>query len=124
MNAQYTAVETGMKITGDAALKASIKASFSNDYQYLFFSHYAESLQVKFGGWQSTINERALRGWVDRVGRWDPTNKDTVEDYRSVFETIGTHIITGATFGARLQLVILSLLPSSPSLTRIDVTGI
>lgn len=39
-------------------------------------------------------------------------NKTLVDGYRSIFKVLGSHIITGATYGARLQLVSVSAVTS------------
>ncbi|KAL8677443.1 MAG: hypothetical protein Q9186_006129 [Xanthomendoza sp. 1 TL-2023] len=62
-------------------------------------------INVKFDSFDEAINEPVLKQRIGRLGKWDDKNMDVVEDYRSLFRTLGSHVITGANYGSRLQLV-------------------
>lgn len=94
-----------MAVQGDVSASYAIKKAFSKEYQYDLFNYNALLLDVKFDSYASHINEPYLRQQMSRIPPWNPRNPDTIDLYRSLFGTIGSHIITGVNYGGRLQLV-------------------
>ena len=99
MNARYYAV------TGGATAAYAVKKSLQRNYQYLMIVHNNVVVNVHFVDYDTAINEAMLRRRLDRIAKFDPQNQDTIEQYRSLFATIGSHIITGLNYGDRFQLV-------------------
>lgn len=99
MEARYYAV------SGGATAAYAVKKSLQRNYQYLMMVHNNVAVNVHFVDYDTAINEAMLRRGLDRIDQFDPQNKDTIEQYRSLFATIGSHIITGLNYGDRFQLV-------------------
>jgi len=104
-----------MAVQGDISASYAIKKAFSKSYQYDLFSYNALLLDVKVSNYGHYVDEKFLSRTMDRIPKWDPRKPDIIEQYRSLFSTIGSHIITGVDYGGRLQLV------SSPSAVLVYV---
>ncbi|KAL8709006.1 MAG: hypothetical protein Q9220_006215 [cf. Caloplaca sp. 1 TL-2023] len=98
LNARYYAV------SGGASAAYAVRKTLQRSYQYLMMAHNNIDVNVHFIDYDTAINEAMLRRRLDRIERFDPTNADVVEQYRSLFATIGSHIITGMNYGGRFQL--------------------
>ncbi|KAI4221759.1 MAG: hypothetical protein LQ349_007771 [Xanthoria aureola] len=61
-------------------------------------------VSVHFVDYDTAINEAMLRRRLDRIDEFEPQKQDTIEQYRSLFASIGSHIITGLNYGDRFQL--------------------
>lgn len=83
----------------------SITKSFTSDEQCSMFSSNQNMLEVSFEDWDSYINSNALKARLATLDPFDPTKPDNVAGYRSLFRTLGSHIIAGTSYGACLQLV-------------------
>ena len=94
-----------MAVQGDISASYAIKKAFSKDYQYDLFNYNALLLDVKMSNYGRYVDEKFLRRTMDRIPKWDPSKPDVIEQYRSLFSTIGSHIITGVNYGGRVQLV-------------------
>ncbi|KAI4229419.1 MAG: hypothetical protein L6R36_000873 [Xanthoria steineri] len=91
-------------VSGGATAAYAVKKSLQRNYQYLMMVHNNVAVNVHFVDYDTAINEAMLRRGLDRIDQFDPQNKDTIEQYRSLFATIGSHIITGLNYGDRFQL--------------------
>ncbi|KAL8988042.1 MAG: hypothetical protein Q9177_002821 [Variospora cf. flavescens] len=52
----------------------------------------------------AAVDEKWLKLRLGRIKVWNPRDVDTIEQYRSLFRSIGTHLITSADYGGRLNL--------------------
>lgn len=108
---KYMAVEI------DVSANYSISKTFNSAYQYALFSFNQNLLQVGFEDWGDSINEDGIIARLKSIpDKFDPGNPDVVNSYRRLFKTMGSHIITGASYGGRFQLVSVALLSPSQSL--------
>ncbi|KAL8882062.1 MAG: hypothetical protein Q9192_007655 [Flavoplaca navasiana] len=98
VNARYYAV------SGGVSAAYAVKKSLQRNYQYLMMAHNNIGVNVRFVEFDKAINEPMLRRRLDRIPKFDANNQDTVEQYRILFSTIGSHIITGLNYGDRFQL--------------------
>jgi len=89
----------------------SITKSFTSDRQYSMFAFNQNMVEVSFDDWGSSINSAPLKNRMANVKPFDPSNPDptVIASYQNLFRTLGSHIITGANYGARLQMVSLSM---------------
>lgn len=97
-------------VQGDASIDVGISKIFHDSFQYGLYSYGQSSIELSFETWADQVAEDVLETWTARLRRWDPTNADIVNDYRSFFTIVGTHIVTGVDYGSRLALVSLWLL--------------
>ena len=101
LSVRYHAVSAG------ASASYATSKSFRSDQQFAMYSfnmiHYGASLRNYFG----FFNETALLNWLPDLRAPFPQvpGDGDLKNYRSFFEAFGSHIITGATYGARFQLV-------------------
>ncbi|CAL8582343.1 hypothetical protein XPA_008010 [Xanthoria parietina] len=91
-------------VTGGATAAYAVKKSLQRNYQYLRMVHNNGVVNVHFVDYDTAINEAMLRRRLDRIDKFNPQNQDTIEQYRSLFASIGSHIITGLNYGDRFQL--------------------
>lgn len=62
-------------------------------------------LRVEFEDYGGEVNERFLRQRMDRIAKFNPRDPEIIDQYRSFFASIGSHVITAVNYGGRLQLV-------------------
>jgi hypothetical protein len=94
-----------MAVQGDISASYAIRKAFSKRYQYDLFNYNALLLDVKVSNYGHYVDEKFLSRTMDRIPKWDPRKPDVIEQYRSLFSIIGSHIITGVNYGGRIQLV-------------------
>jgi hypothetical protein len=95
-----------MAVEIDASSNYSISKTFNQAYQYALFSFNQNLLQVGFEDFGTAINDTGIVAHLKTLpDQFDPSSTDVVKKYRSFFKTIGTHVITGANYGGRFQLV-------------------
>ncbi|KAI4253238.1 MAG: hypothetical protein L6R42_007665, partial [Xanthoria sp. 1 TBL-2021] len=98
VEARYNAV------TGGASAAYALQKSLQRNYQYLMMVHNNIGVNVHFVDFDTAINEPLLRRRLDRIDPFNPNKPDIIEQYRTLFATIGSHIITGMNYGDRFQL--------------------
>ncbi|KAL8951509.1 MAG: hypothetical protein Q9222_002512 [Ikaeria aurantiellina] len=98
LNARYYAV------SGRASAAYAVRKTLQRSYQYLMMAQNNIDVNVHFIDYDTAINEPVLRRGLDRIERFNPDDADVVEQYRTLFATIGSHIITGINYGGRFQL--------------------
>ncbi|KAL8998631.1 MAG: hypothetical protein Q9169_002382 [Polycauliona sp. 2 TL-2023] len=91
-------------VSGGVTAAYAVKKSLQKSYQYLMMAHNRVQVIVHFVDFEDAINERMLRRRLDRIPTFDPRNEEIVESYRNLFSSIGSHVITGLTYGDRFQL--------------------
>ena len=99
-------------VQGDATIDVGVAKQFQESYEYGLFDFHNTMYSVDFvgeNGYQEDVAEDKLLWAVHRLPPFNPRQKDTVRAYRDLFSQVGTHVIIGATYGARLTFV--SLLP-------------
>ena len=94
-----------MAVSGNVSVDYSISKMFEDSYSWALFSYISRMIQVGISGWADYINEDGLKTRLKNLDPFDSGNSKLVEQYRSFFRTIGTHVITGANYGGRFQLV-------------------
>jgi len=94
-----------MAVSGDVSASYSISKMFEASYSYALFSYNQSLLQVSFEDWGSKINQSAIKTRLNNIPKFNPQNDDVVGQYKRLFKTLGSHIITGANYGGRFQLV-------------------
>ncbi|KAI4193184.1 MAG: hypothetical protein LQ350_008433 [Teloschistes chrysophthalmus] len=95
-----------MAIGGDISANYAIQKTFQKQYQYAMFAFNQVLLEVGFDDYAKTVDEVLLLRRLRRMDPFDPRKPGVIQQYRSLFATIGTHIITGANYGGRLQLLV------------------
>ncbi|KAL9051783.1 MAG: hypothetical protein Q9206_004569, partial [Seirophora lacunosa] len=93
-----------MAVTGNVAASYAVSKTFQRNYQYFLFAHNHVRIHVELDNYQGAVDEELLLRRLRRMNRWDPRSQATIEQYRTLFRTIGTHIIVSADYGGRLQL--------------------
>ena len=92
-------------VSGSASTNYAIKKMFHSSYQYALFNYNETLLQIRFADIRSAINETVIKGRLEQLATFDSSKNDIVADYKKLFKTLGTHVITGASYGGRFQLV-------------------
>ena len=117
LEAQYKVVK------GDSSVDAGVQRQFSNSNQYGIFDFHRTFFDVSFAGdagYQKNAAEDRLYSAVHRLPKFNAGDKSVVRVYRDLFSSIGTHVIVGMTYGARLTFV--SLLPLRFQLPYLRIT--
>lgn len=99
LSARYTA------ISGDASAAYATSKFFLKQYQYALFGFSQVMLRASFADYADMVNIPLLKQRLARIKPFDPSDYWNVQRYRSLFATIGSHVIFAADYGARMQLV-------------------
>ena len=86
--------------------------------QFYFFVNDYDSYSGRLNNFLDFINEEELLTHVSKLSPFDSENPDVVQDYIGFFNTVGSHFVSTTGFGARFQLVGLSIPFLSFLLTR------
>ena len=92
-------------VTGDASINAGVQKQFSENYQYGLFTFYQNLLQVDFDDFKNSIDEQVMGRLIQGLDHFNGNNPDVVAAYKQIFTLLGSHIITRATYGSRLNMV-------------------
>lgn len=98
--ANYLAIE------GDVSAGYAIRKTFQKAYQYSLFSFNQHMIIVKLEDYQKRVNEPLLKRRMSRIAPFNPRSAAIVRQYRSLFATLGSHIITSVDYGSRMQLTV------------------
>ncbi|KAK7688953.1 hypothetical protein QCA50_007644 [Cerrena zonata] len=93
-----------MAVSGSVDATYAINKTFHNEYQYALFSYNQHLYVTQFEDFASFIQEAVIKSRINQLKPFDPTNNDVVDSYRSFFKSMGSHCITGASYGSRMQL--------------------
>lgn len=94
-----------MAVSGDANLDYSITKTFQSSYQYVLMSYNQNQMLVKFDDWADMMNEPVLKTRLNNIPTFDKNSPEVVNQYQRLFRTLGSHVITSASYGGRFQLV-------------------
>ena len=95
-------------VTGGASVDVGIQTMFHDQYSYALFEAQQQSLQVRILSYGTLINHDSMENQIASLPPFDKGDKFSLRSYGSLSETSGTHIITEASYGARLSLVSVS----------------
>lgn len=103
-----------MAVEAGASAKSSVSRSFTEETQYALFGFNQNLLQVSFQDYVGEFDVIGLLQRIKNVPKFDPNSPvpAVVSQYQSLFRTIGSHIITGTSYGCRYQLVSVICLAS------------
>ncbi|KAL8898550.1 MAG: hypothetical protein Q9207_006640 [Kuettlingeria erythrocarpa] len=93
-----------MSVSGGVSASYAVQKTFQKTFQYYMMVHNQMLVQAGFEDYGSAINEPMLKARLSRIPEFDPRSLSTVEQYKSLFATLGSHIITGVNYGGRFQL--------------------
>ncbi|OSX64643.1 hypothetical protein POSPLADRAFT_1044142 [Postia placenta MAD-698-R-SB12] len=98
-----------LAVTGTTTAGYSISKTFRSDCQFALFSYNANRYAAALKNYIVYLNEDLLKNRVSRLPVW-PSSPDTtvLRDYRAFFDTVGSHSIINATYGARFQLTVFA----------------
>ena len=94
-----------MAVSGSVDATYSINKTFHNEYQYALFAFNQHLWLTQFEDFASSIQEALIKNRVTQLKPFDSNDNAVVDTYRSFFKTMGSHCITGASYGSRMQLV-------------------
>jgi hypothetical protein len=96
-----------MAVSGDASVSYSVDSTFEEDRSYVLFSYNQLVATCAFKSWGQSVDKNTLAKAISRLNLvpFDPSDKKVVDSYRSLFEVLGSHIVVGATYGGRMQMV-------------------
>ena len=97
-------------VSGDASIDVAIQRMFQDNRQYAMFSYNDRKLFANFGDYGNEVNEDLLYEKLSRAYPWEPTNIESIRRWRTVFSSLGTHVIIGVEYGSRLSLVSLPMI--------------
>ena len=81
----------------------AVSKAFQEKYQYALYEYNAPQLQVKFLDYKKDVEWPFLSDSVKRQpSPFDSSDAKIVESYRKFFNLLGTHVIVGVSFGARM----------------------
>jgi hypothetical protein len=93
-----------------------LKTALPSRFQFAFFSFNADFYTANVRDYTDFVNKRDLLERASQLPLMDARNADAVSAYEKFFEEFGSHVITGATFGARCHLVRLQNVIIIPTL--------
>lgn len=96
-----------MAVSGDASVDYSVNSTFQKDRSYALFSYNQTVATCAFAQWGDSVDTATLASAILKLKLqpFDSTNSDIIESYKTLFSTLGSHIVVGATYGGRLQMV-------------------
>ena len=94
-----------MAIQGDVSASYAINKAFQKSYQYAMFGYNQVMLRAAFSDYGDQVNEALLRQRMDRIAKFTPKDPTVIQQYRSLFASLGSHIIVAVNYGGRAQLV-------------------
>ena len=101
-----------MAVSGGVSASYAVKKTFQKNYQYGLFAYNQVLIHVELEDFAAAVDENLLLQRLSRIDKFDTQKTESIQQYRSLFSTIGTHIITGANYGGRLQLVSFIVVPT------------
>ena len=96
-----------MAVSGDASVGYSVDSTFESDRSYSLFSYNQLVANVKFKSYGQSIDKNTLATAISsfNLQPFDPSRKDIVASYKNLFNVLGSHIVVGASYGGRFQMV-------------------
>jgi MAC/Perforin domain len=94
-----------LAVTGTTSIDYSLKETFNAASSYAFLNYSQNMVQVTLEEYKDAISDAAIKTGMANIPPWDSTKQSVVDSYKSLFETLGTHVITGASYGGRFQMV-------------------
>jgi hypothetical protein len=101
-----------MAVSGDVSASYAVRKTFQHNYQYGLFAYNQVLIHVELEDFAAAVDENLLLHRLSRIDKFDSQKTEIIQQFKSLFSTIGTHIITGANYGGRLQLVSFTLSPT------------
>lgn len=101
LSAQY------MAVSGDASVSYSVDSTFQENRSYALFSYNQTVATCEFASWGESVDTNILKKAISgfNLQPFDPKDADIIASYRELFSILGSHIVVGATYGGRLQMV-------------------
>ncbi|KAK4552003.1 hypothetical protein LTR86_010680 [Recurvomyces mirabilis] len=93
-----------LALSADASMNYAIDKTFSENRQATMFTYNQTMLIANLTDFLGNIQEDFLAARVNALPKWDQGNDDVVRKYRSLFRKFGSHVITGCSYGGRLQV--------------------
>ncbi|MCJ1292858.1 hypothetical protein MMC34_004411 [Xylographa carneopallida] len=91
-------------LSGSAGLSYSITKTYQKSYAWALYSFKEYLLQAQLVDFGDSINESNLTNRLSNIDPFDSNNPSVVNQYKVFFDTMGTHVVVGATYGASLQM--------------------
>ena len=103
-----------LAVTGtDVAIVLAHDRSFIRENQYAFYSFSNSAYAARLADYDDLLNQTALlRGVEDLPQNFNGDSEDVLAAYKSFFQRFGSHVIVNASYGARFQLVCVTLTES------------
>ena len=93
-------------VSGSAGLSYATTTSFNSKRSYYLYSYTQDVLNVHLKKWGDMVDDKVLlKALGDDVPPWKSDDKKAQDQYRSLFNRFGSHIITAASYGSKLSLV-------------------
>ena len=95
-------------VEGDASVDVGIQNNFKEDRAYEMFSYNDVQILAKFSDYAGQVKEDLLITMLRRAGPWNPDDVASLQNWRSFYNSFGTHVIIGVQYGSRLSFVNMS----------------
>ena len=95
-------------VKGSVSSSASLKKQFDDKHSWAFYAYVFDVVSIDIDEYLPSLNVEGLKCALNSLPKWDTgtiPEEDTIKEYRDLFATSGTHIITAVNFGSRLELV-------------------
>lgn len=92
-------------VSGSADLSYATTTSFSSKRSYYLYTYTQNVLNVVVQNWGDKVANDVLQKELKNVPPWKEGDTATENAYRKLFERLGSHIITAASYGSKLSLV-------------------
>ena len=111
-NQAVMALQNDMSLTSsflavslNASASSSVRRCFQETSQYALYSHNSVHYSISLRDYDDHLNERNLKRSITTLSRPFSPSVEIINQYKYFFATFGSHIITSATYGSRLQIV-------------------
>lgn len=94
-----------LAVSLNASASNSVRRCFQETSQCALYSHNSAHYTISLRDYDDHLNERNLKRSITTLPRLFSPNVEIISRYKYFFATFGSHIITSATYGSRLQIV-------------------
>ena len=84
-----------MAVSGGVSASYAVKKTFQKNYQYGLFGYNQVLIHVELEDFSDAVDEDLLLQRMSRIDKFDTQKSETIQQYRSLFSTIGLTLLQG-----------------------------
>ncbi|KAI0055086.1 hypothetical protein BV25DRAFT_1922114 [Artomyces pyxidatus] len=106
LSANGTLADIALPVSGVDSNLGWCQRSFSVDRQYALHGYSLTMFDAQFESFSDWIDVDVLKQELLQLPSFDASKKDTISAYRACFASLGSHVVTGTTYGAQFLLTV------------------